>query len=389
VRGVGGRDSTIAACERALDLARRAGGDDLALARTQRAYGIALRLMGRFDDAQAQHDQALALFERLQQPQWVALARGELAELAYLRGDPARCLELIDAALAQLTAQLGSDNALRYGLLSTRSQCRLGSGNATGAEADLREALALVEHSVGSGAPVGNRGQLLNDLGLVLNQGGRFAESEPLLRESLAIAEKIYGPSHPELAPVLASLSQALDGQGHVEEGITLLRRAADLSAQHQGDGRRMHAIMLNNLGFRLLREGRYADAEPILREALAVYVALDPQHPDRAATLVNLGTLLLETGKPRDALPLLRDGLALREKHMQPGSWQIETARSVLGACLVAVGQEDQGRALLQSSHDALLALFGPEHKRTRDAKRRLDAANAVSLPGRHRSSL
>jgi eukaryotic-like serine/threonine-protein kinase len=378
VRGIRGREQTVAACAEGLAMTRALPrGNGFALARLLRAQGSALRLNGRFEEAEAHFTEALALFHSARRPEWVQGVQADLAELAYLRGEPARCLALIEPAVAQWTAQFGAGNALRANLLSTRSQCNLATGKVAEAETDLRAALALTEQAVGAGAAVGNRAQLLNDLGLVLNRADRFAEAEPLLREALRIAEQLYGDEHAEISSVLNALSQSIDGQGKVDEGIALLRRSVAICAKGQGDAdRRGHAIALNNLGFRLVREARYGEAEPLLRESLALWTALDPQHPDRAASLVNLGTLLLETGAPADALPLLREGLVLREKHMQPGSLPIETARSVLGACLAALGQSGEGLPLLQSSHTALLGLLGPQHRRTRDALRRLRAA-------------
>lgn len=381
IRGVRGRERTIEACDAAVAAARMlARGDDVDLARALRYRGGALVLMGRLDDADTDFRAASAQFGRLGLISWVSGVGSDLANLSHLRGDPRGCLQQIEPVVVQWRQQFGVDHAILAGALSTRSNCNLAVGNAKEAEADLREALTLVERAVGTAAPVGNRAQLLSDLALVLNQQSRYAEAEPLLREALAISERVYGPEHPEVGSVLRNLSLTVDGLGRVDEGIALLRRTLELDLKRGDDDRLTRAITQNNLGFRLQRERRFAEAEPLLRESLANYEHIDPKHPDRAATLINLGSVLVETARAAEALPLLREGVALREQNMQPGSWQIQTARNVLGACLVAIGRGDEGRPLLQSSYEALLAKLGPEHKRTLEAKRRLDAANLVS---------
>jgi serine/threonine-protein kinase len=385
IRGVRGRERTIEACDAAVAAARglARSGDNFDLARALRYRGSALVLMGRLDDADTDFRAASAQFERLGQVSWVSGVGSDLANLSHLRGDPRGCLQQIEPVVVQWRQQFGVDHAILAGALSTRSNCNMAVGNAKEAEADLREALALVERAVGTDAPVGNRAQLLSDLALVLNQQSRYAEAEPLLREALAISERVYGPEHPEVGSVLRNLSLTVDGLGRVDEGIALLRRTLELDLKRGDDDRLTRAITQNNLGFRLQRERRFAEAEPFLRESLANYEHIDPKHPDRAASLINLGSVLVETARAAEALPLLREGVALREQNMQPGSWQIQTARNVLGACLVAVGQGDEGRALLQSSYEALLAKLGPEHKRTLESKRRLDAASAAP-PGK-----
>lgn len=377
VHGVRGRERTLAACDQAVDAARAIAREpDFDLARALRYRGSALNLLGRNDESEADLRAALIRFQQMDKPAWTAGVAADLAALAYLRGDPKACLAQIEPVVTQWRSAFGSEHAILAGALSTRSNCNLAIGKAKEAEADLREALALVDKAVGAAAAVGNRAQLLSDLALVLNRQERFAEAEPLLREALRISERVYGPDHPEIGAVLRNLSLALDGQGHVDEGIALLRRTLEID-RRRGEGDRLSlAITQNNLGFRLLREGRYTESEPLLRESLQNYERIDPRHPDRAAPLVNLGNVLVDTGRPAEALPLLREGLALREKNMQPGSVPIDSARSVLGACLAALGQRDEALPLLRTAYEGLLQSSGAEHRRTRDAKKRLDAA-------------
>jgi Flp pilus assembly protein TadD len=61
---------------------------------------------------------------------------------------------------------------------------------------------------------------VLNNLGIALNEQGRFAEAVPYLRRAVALDEH-----HPVTR---ANLGQALVGSGHIEEAIVELRRATD-----------------------------------------------------------------------------------------------------------------------------------------------------------------
>ncbi len=74
---------------------------------------------------------------------------------------------------------------------------------------------------------------------------------------------------------------------------------------------------------------GEYAEAEPLCRDALAMYRRLYGQadHPDLARSLNNLGSLFLDQGKFAEAEPFCRDALAMYRRlhgkadHSRPGS--------------------------------------------------------------------
>ena len=67
----------------------------------------------------------------------------------------------------------------------------------------------------------------------------------------------------------------------------------------------------LNNRAYRLQRQGRHAEAEPLLRQALK-------RNPRSAYAQYNMGWSLLSQGKPRQALGHLR-----RTAKQQPGRWE------------------------------------------------------------------
>ena len=62
--------------------------------------------------------------------------------------------------------------------------------------------------------------------------------------------------------------------------------------------------------------QGRYADAEPLYKRALAVREkTLGPDHPDVAQTLNNLALLYYNQGRYAEAEPLYKRALAIYEK--------------------------------------------------------------------------
>jgi tetratricopeptide (TPR) repeat protein len=81
------------------------------------------------------------------------------------------------------------------------------------------------------------------------------------------------------------------------------------------------HAIELYNAG-------RYSDAEPLYKRALAIHEkALGPDHPDVATSLNNLAALYNSQGRYADAEPLLKRSLAIREKVLGPAHPDVATS--------------------------------------------------------------
>jgi tetratricopeptide (TPR) repeat protein len=132
--------------------------------------------------------------------------------------------------------------------------------------------------------------------------------------------------------------------QGHLTEASAAGRRAARHFAAVAEHG--WQAASLNNVGNLLWKRREYAQAEPLLREALALYRKLYPRgHPDLAASLNNLGGLLLERGEYAQAEPLLREALALGRKLYPQGHPHLAASLNNLGNLLRARGEYAQAK--------------------------------------------
>ena len=75
-------------------------------------------------------------------------------------------------------------------------------------------------------------------------------------------------------------------------------------------------AARLNEQAAQLYEQGRYEDAEPLLKRSLAIREqALGPDHPDVAGSLNNLAVLYKAQGRYGEAEPLYERSLAISEK--------------------------------------------------------------------------
>jgi CHAT domain-containing protein len=120
---------------------------------------------------------------------------------------------------------------------------------------------------------------------------------------------------HPDVANSLNNLAEALRKQEKYADAETLHREA--LAMRRRLYGKQHHPYLagsLNNLGIVLQAQGKYAEAEALHREALAMIRRLYAQqdHPDLATSLQNLATVLQQQGKYADAEKPYREALAM-----------------------------------------------------------------------------
>ena len=76
----------------------------------------------------------------------------------------------------------------------------------------------------------------------------------------------------------------------------------------------RIYADLLNNLAQLFYAQGRFGEAEPLLRRDLAILEkALGPDHPQVAKSINDLANLYLSQNRYDEAEPLLKRSLAIR----------------------------------------------------------------------------
>jgi hypothetical protein len=80
----------------------------------------------------------------------------------------------------------------------------------------------------------------------------------------------------------------------------------------------------------------------------------LPSDHPQLASVLALLGFNLLKAGKPVDAEPILRESVAIRAK-AQANSWTVFSARSLLGGSLLGQKKYTEALPLLKDGYEGL----------------------------------
>jgi tetratricopeptide (TPR) repeat protein/CHAT domain-containing protein len=166
--------------------------------------------------------------------------------------------------------------------------------------------------------------QEVHEAGVKQYQAGKVAEAAKTLEEGLGIARRLYpreayADGHPDLANSLNDLAVVLNSQGKYAGAEPLHREALAMRRRlFQGDHPDL-AASLNNLAVVLHEQRKYADAEPFHREALAMCRRLfKGDNPHVADSLYSLAVALWAQEKYADAEAFLREALAMRRRLFQ-----------------------------------------------------------------------
>jgi CHAT domain-containing protein len=249
----------------------------------------------------------------------------------------------------------------------------------------------------------------------------RYRDALPLLEQSLKIREATLGPSHPDVAASLYVMGAIQTDTGDHAAAKLLVERALKIRRSID-PGSPGVAECLNGLATILVRMGDYADAEPLYRNALAIWEAawgpthmkvgtawnnysallyatgdyegsliskeralkiriqaLGPDHELVAYTRGNMGMTLAALGRKSDARREYRRAIAIQERRFGNGSAEVGWTLKRLGDTYLAPGEYEQGIPLLKRALSNLESGEGPDHPDVAEAMASLGAARTA----------
>jgi tetratricopeptide (TPR) repeat protein/CHAT domain-containing protein len=202
-----------------------------------------------------------------------------------------------------------------------------------------------------------------NSAGEAAYQRGDYAEAEQHFAAALEIAEE-FGADDPRVATSLNNQAVLYQTQGRYADAEPLFRRALAIREKVLGPEHPHVATSLNNLALLYHHQSRYAEAEPLFKRALVIWEkALGPEHPDVATSLNNLALLYHAQGRYAEAEPLWKRALAIREKALGPEHPDVATSLSSLAGLYYAQGRYAEAEPLWKRALAIREKALGPEH--------------------------
>lgn len=324
--------------------------DDLERINTLSDLGVALRRLGRTEDAAAVLVEGLALAGPLagDHPLLVADLANSLGNVHVIRRDwedaeaqHLRALELREANLPagdrEITASL---NNLATVLINSWQLER------------ARPYAERVLEDWSATLPPGHPwlGIAQNNLAIILERTGHKEEALALIHEALDEAGARLGADHPDVADYWRNIAINLSELGRREEAWAAMRRHVGILAQALGPDATRTLRAESRLVAMYFLEGR---PDLALEGFESIRRRLEAGSADGLQLATNdLSRLraLLDLGKIEEARAVFEQGRGNMEAHFEPGSGSEFQARRYEAKLIAAEGQLDQAVAMLET---------------------------------------
>ena len=208
-----------------------------------------------------------------------------------------------------------------------------------------------------TGEPLGLALMLLAQLRK--NLGDRSDQLASLLERGLSLV------TQPENRSVLLhEYGSLLSNQGRHAEAEVRLREALALDEESPGGTDGAVGYTLHTLANLLFRQGKHAPAEETFRRALSIKrAALGADHPDYAASLHTLALVLLKEGKTSEAEETLHEALEVKKKALGEGHPSYATSLHSLAEVVGQAGRFTEAEGLLRQAAAVKADTLGPTH--------------------------
>ena len=152
--------------------------------------------------------------------------------------------------------------------------------------------------------------------------------------------------------------------QGKFSEAEPLFRQALAVREKALGPGHPRVALSLNNLAVLYKAQGRYAEAERLTQRSLAIWEkTLGVNHPKVATSLNNLAELYRVQGRYAEAEHLYRRSLVIRESVLGPEHPHVALSLNNLAVLYKAQGRYAEAERLTQRSLEIREKVLGNDH--------------------------
>jgi len=265
------------------------------------------------------------------------------------------------SALAKLQAGATAapkDPALRraLGLALARS------GDMDGAVRVLGEATALAGEAYGPRSTEAANAMLLQAEAM-RRQGADRREVTTMIERALAILE-------PDWTRQSLSISRRYEDLGILDRAVEYSSPTLSLAMARGGDSDLLTAEGSETLARQLQAQGKFIDAEPLLRRALAIRErVLGPDDPSVADSILKLARLLGAQNRSADAERFFRRAIAIQEKAFGPESSEVADTLYQFGEFKRSIASFGEAQTVQKRAYDIRLALYGEDDLRVADS--------------------
>jgi serine/threonine protein kinase/tetratricopeptide (TPR) repeat protein len=251
--------------------------------------------------------------------------------------------------LQDILKKLDNNNPLMLPALNNLATAYQANGDVAEAIVRFEQLRTRCEKELGLYHP--NTLMVLHSLGVAYWSARQFDRAGTVFQEALERKEKHWGPNHPETLVTLVNLANNHRDAGRFREAAALLENSQEQVRHLPRPLRADLDSISSDLALTYIRAGQLDKAAAVCRASLEEARQLGKDHPRTARALGDLGKILLDQKKTADAEPLLRECLAIRVK-IAPEDWSTFLTRSALGSALAGQKKYAAAEPLLLSGY-------------------------------------
>jgi serine/threonine protein kinase/tetratricopeptide (TPR) repeat protein len=287
-----------------------------------------------------------------------------------IAGNRDRAEALLEKALKLSKAKLGLEHPQTLYSLNCLAGVYQAAGKKDLALPLYEETLRLRKAKLGPDHPITL--ESTNALGVLCWQMGQLKKSIPLFEELVKRRTEQLGRNHAHTLHAVANLGVNYKDAGRFSEAIPLLEKIYRAAKKEPT----LRFVGLHLLDAYVKAGENVKLAELFQGQVSEIRKAVPPNSPYLAGLLAQVGLAHLEQKKWAEAEPLLRESLAIREQ-LQPDAWTTFNTKSMLGGALVGQKKYADAEPLLLAGYEGMKkqqAKIPPEGRiRLREAVTRL----------------
>ena len=357
-RRLGEPNEAVDQLEKALRLRRESAGQSPKVLTTLIELAVAERDAGLAQQSDEHFSQAQAMMASLGETDEEARAKllAEIGRLETMRSRPVEALAAFNSALELMRRVKGPRDPEIASILSEQANLYTWLDDYARAEAVAREAVGIYE-----AVDVRHPDRVKADFVLAetLLYQGKLAAAAPIYERTLATQRALF-KSNPAVAETLSSLAQVRLAQGNTAEAEKLVGEAIAIHRNANSTAYAKIGFLETMLGTVLIRQSRFEEAEPLLRDTLELFgKSLPPDHQYVASAEHYLGEVLAATGKLADAEAHFMAAANRWERTGAP-EWRVARSTSALGEVLHKEGKNREAERKLVDSYRVLASADG-----------------------------
>jgi serine/threonine protein kinase/tetratricopeptide (TPR) repeat protein len=292
--------------------------------------------------------------------------------------DSLRVLTVVERG-AQEAASLDAEPAVQAELYQTLGGVLTKLGRLDRADTLLRASLEARRTLYGADHP--DVARSLIALARLRVEQARMPEAERLVRDGLAMSRRLRPPDHPDVADATTALGRVLEARGTFAQAIPVLEEAVRLQAT-RGSRTPDLAKAIVALADNHFYAGHFDVADSLYRRSLAISQALHGEkHPLIGDSYISLGAVQLEKGNYAEAEKYDRSGLAIMEQWYGPDDPRTASAQTMLARALVRQARYDDATPLLVKAMSTQEHIYGGVHPKVASA---LNELGTVAMKGK-----